>query len=185
MLFVISAPSGAGKTTVIRELFNILPGLRFSVSATTRPKRKIEKEGKDYYFISKAEFEKRVSGGDFSEWEEVHGHFYGTPKDEIEKYLNNPLDLVFDVDVKGALNIKKLYPQAVTIFIEAPRNELMDRLNRRRTESEGEIKKRLERIDMELSFKNEFDYTVLNASSPDGVKKAVEEIISIINKSKA
>jgi guanylate kinase len=185
MLFVISAPSGAGKTTVIRELFNILPGLRFSVSATTRPKRKIEKEGKDYYFISKQEFKKKISKSEFVEWEEVHGHLYGTLKSEIEKYQNNPLDLVFDVDVKGALNIKKLYPQAITIFIEAPRNELLERLNKRRTESSDEIKKRLARIDLELSFKNEFDYTVLNMSSPDGVKKAVEEIISIINKSKA
>jgi guanylate kinase len=185
MLFVISAPSGAGKTTVIRGLFNILPGLRFSVSATTRPKRKIEKDGKDYYFISKLEFEKRISNREFVEWEEVHGYLYGTLKNEIEKYLNNPLDLVFDVDVKGALNIKKLYPQAVTIFIEAPRDELVERLKKRSTESENEINKRLARIDLELSFKDKFDNTVVNMSSPDGVKKAVEEIVSIINKSKA
>ena len=185
MLFVISAPSGAGKTTIIRELFNILPGLRFSVSATTRPKRKIEKEGKDYYFISKEEFERKIPKGEFIEWEEVHGYLYGTLKNEVEKYLDNPLDLVFDVDVKGALNIKKLYPKAASIFIDVPRDELVERLKKRSTESETEIKKRLERMDMELSYKNKFDFIVVNRSAPGGIKQAVEEIIKIINKSKA
>ena len=187
MLFVISAPSGAGKTTIIRELFNILPGLRFSVSATTRPKRKIEKEGKDYYFISKQEFEDRVKKGDFAEWEEVHGQFYGTLKSEIDKSFSdglNGLDMVFDVDVKGALHIKQIYPKAVSIFIDAPRDELIKRLKKRSTETDDEIKKRLTRLDMELSYKDKFDYTVQNNSSPDGIKKAVLEIVNIISKSK-
>ncbi len=184
MLFVISSPSGGGKTTIIRELFSILPGLRFSVSATTRPKRKIEKDGKDYYFISKKEFEDKISNGEFVEWEQVHGQYYGTLKSEIDKYLNNSLDLVFDVDVKGALNIKKLYPKAVSIFIEAPREELVKRLKKRSTETDEEISKRLERIDMEISYKDKFDFTVVNNSNPDGIKNAVNEIISIINKSK-
>ena len=188
MLFVISAPSGAGKTTIIRELFNILPGLRFSVSATTRPKRKIEKEGKDYYFITKQEFEDRVKKGDFAEWEEVHDQFYGTLKSEIEKSvnggLNSGIDMVFDVDVKGALHIKQIYPKAVSIFIDAPRDELIKRLKKRSTETDDEIKKRLTRLDMELSYKNKFDYIVQNNSSPDGIKKAVLEIVNIITKSK-
>lgn len=184
MLFVISSPSGGGKTTIIRELFNILPGLRFSVSATTRPKRKIEKDGKDYYFIAKKEFEDKIYNEEFVEWEQVHGQYYGTLKSEVDKYLNSSLDLIFDVDVKGALNIKTLYPKAVSIFIEAPRNELINRLKKRSTETDDEIKKRLERMDMELSFKNKFDYSVVNNSGPEGIKKAVNEIISIINKSK-
>jgi guanylate kinase len=188
MLFVISAPSGAGKTTIIRELFNILPGLRFSVSATTRPKRKIEKEGKDYYFISKQEFEDRVKKDDFAEWEEVHGQLYGTLKGEIEKSLtdglNSGVDMVFDVDVKGAVHIKKLYPEAVSIFIDAPRDELIKRLKKRSTETDDEIKKRLTRLDLELSYKNKFDYIVQNNSSPDGIKKAVNKIVNIITKSK-
>lgn len=185
MLFVISAPSGAGKTTIIRGLFNILPGLRFSVSATTRPKRKIEKEGKDYYFINRKEFEERISKGEFIEWEDVHGNLYGTLKNEVKKFLDNPLDLVLDVDVKGALNIKKLYPKSVSIFIDVPRAELIDRLKKRSTESEAEIKKRRERMDMELKYKDKFDYIVVNRSSSDGIKKAVSEIVNIINKSKS
>jgi len=184
MLFVISAPSGAGKTTIIRELFSILPGLRFSVSATTRPKRKIEKEGKDYYFISKEEFAGKIKMGDFVEWEEVHGNLYGTLKSEIENSLSSPLDMVFDVDVKGALNIKKLYPQAVSIFIDAPVDELIKRLKKRSTETEEEIKNRLARLELELSYKNKFDYIVQNNSSPGGINKAVEEIVKIITKSK-
>lgn len=184
MLFVISAPSGAGKTTIIRELFNILPGLRFSVSATTRPRRKIEKEGKDYYFITKEDFEDKVKKGEFVEWEEVHGNLYGTLKSEIEKTINSPLDIVFDVDVKGALNIKKLFPKAVSIFLDAPEEELKSRLWKRSTETEEEIKKRLTRLELELTYKNSFDYLVQNNSSQGGVKNAVEEIVKIITKSK-
>lgn len=182
MLFVISAPSGAGKTTVIKEMFNVLPDLAFSVSATTREKRNDEIDGKDYYFIKKEEFDKKVGNNEFVEWEEVHGHLYGTLKSELKKGETH--DIIFDVDVIGALSIKKLYPQAVTIFIDAPRVEMIDRLKRRRTEDEEEIKKRIARIDMELEFKKDFDYTVLNKSSEEGVKKAVEEIIKIINKYK-
>jgi len=184
MLFVISAPSGAGKTTIIRGLFNILHGLRFSVSATTRPKRKIEKEGKDYYFISREKFKEKISNCEFIEWEEVHGNLYGTLKSEVKKYIDNPLDLVFDVDVKGALNIKKLYPKSVCIFIDAPREDLIERLKKRSTESESEIKKRRERMDMELKYKDKFDYVVVNRSVPGGIKKAVNEIVNIINNSK-
>jgi guanylate kinase len=184
MLFVISAPSGAGKTTIIRELFSILPGLRFSISATTRPKRKIEKEGKDYYFIPKEEFDEKIKKGEFVEWEEVHGNLYGTLKSEIENNINSPLDIVFDVDVKGAINIKKLYPKAVSIFINAPVDEIKNRLKKRSTETEEQINKRLTRLELELSYKDRFDYTVQNNSSPGGIKNAVEEIVMIITKSK-
>lgn len=184
MLFVISAPSGAGKTTIIRGLFNILPGLRFSVSATTRLKRKIEKEGKDYYFITEADFTKKVENGEFVEWEEVHGKMYGTLKSEIEKNINSPLDVIFDVDVKGALNIKKLYPQSVTIYIDAPMKDIISRLRKRSTETEEEIKKRLERLELELTYREKFDYIVQNSSEPGGIDRAVNDITEIITKSK-
>lgn len=184
MLFVISAPSGAGKTTIIRELFSILPGLRFSVSATTRPRRKIEKEGLDYYFVTRDKFDEMAKKGEFVEWEEVHGKLYGTLKSEVEKNISSPLDVVFDVDVKGALNIKKMYPQAVTIFIDAPLDELISRLRKRSTETEEEIKKRLDRLELEIAYKDRFDYVVQNSSSPGGIGKAVERIVEIITKSK-
>ncbi len=184
MLFVISAPSGAGKTTIIRELFNILPALRFSVSATTRAKRRFEKDGKDYYFISRSEFDRKIESGEFVEWEEVHGNLYGTLKSEIEKYLISPLDVVFDVDVKGALKLKELYPAAVTIYIDAPLEDLKSRLLKRSTETAEEIKKRMERLELELLHKDKFDHVVQNNSSPGGIKKAVAEITEIITKSK-
>ena len=188
MLFVISAPSGAGKTTIIRELFKLLPDLRFSVSATTREKRPDETNGKDYYFITKQEFDRKSKKGDFIEWEEVHGNFYGTLKSEVEKYMKDPrsgeYDMVFDVDVKGAISIKKLYPESVTIFIDAPKEDLLKRLKDRKTESEEAINRRLERIKLELTFKNKFDHVVLNKSGSEGMKNAVNKIISIIKTSK-
>lgn len=182
MLFVISAPSGAGKTTVIREIFKVFPNISFSISATTRDKRNDEHNGKDYYFISKDEFDKKVKNDEFIEWEEVHGHLYGTLKSELKK--GETQDILFDVDVKGALSIKKLYPQAVTIFIEAPRNEMIERLKRRRTEDEKEMMKRIARIDMELDYRKDFDYVVMNKSSDEGVKEAVKKVVDIINKNK-
>jgi guanylate kinase len=181
MLFVISGPSGTGKTTIIRELFKLLPDLRFSVSATTREKRQDEINGKDYYFITKQDFEEKIKRGDFVEWEEVHGNLYGTLKSEVENNLNKPYDIVFDVDVKGALSIKKAYPESVTIFIDAPKEDLLERLKRRKTEPEEAIKNRLKRMELELGFKNKFDHIVFNQTGSDGVKNAVKEIIGIIN----
>src|SRR4030095_14402334 len=120
MLFVISAPSGAGKTTIIKELFKEMPELKFSVSATTRKKRDGEQHGKDYFFLADEEFDEKIHAGEFAEWEQVHINRYGTLKSEVEKYINSEHHLVFDVDVKGALSLKKLYPEAVIIYVDVP-----------------------------------------------------------------
>jgi guanylate kinase len=185
MLFVISAPSGAGKTTIIREIFKLLPEILFSVSATTRKKRYAEKEGKDYYFISREEFETKIKNNEFIEWEEVHGELYGTLKNEIKKGLEGKADMIFDVDVKGALSIKKFYPDAVTFFIDAPKEEIIERLKKRHTESDAQMNTRILRMETEIRLKDRFDHIVDNQSKPGGLQIAVNEIINIINQSKS
>ena len=182
MFLVISAPSGAGKTTIIKEIFKLFPNFKFSVSATTRKKRDKEQNGKDYYFLRKEEFEKRIKNNDFVEWEVVHGEYYGTLKDELDKAIKINADIVLDVDVKGAISIKKLYPDSVTIFINAPRDEIIERLKNRKSESEAEMQNRIERIDMEFGLKNNFDYVVNNETKPDGINEAVGEMKKIIEK---
>lgn len=176
MLFVISAPSGAGKTTIIRELFKRIPVLNFSVSATTRRKRERETDGKDYHFITLEKFKSLIENDEFAEFEEVHGNFYGTLKSEIRKYTETAGNLVFDLDVKGALSIKKLYPDAVSIFIDVPVDLLIARLKKRNTESEEEIEKRASRIKMEVGLKKEFDYVVDNSH---GLEDAIKETAKI------
>jgi guanylate kinase len=181
MLFVISAPSGAGKTTIIKELFKIFPDLKFSVSATTRKKRESETEGIDYHFISAEEFESRFKNGEFVECEEVFGNRYGTLKSEVEPYLNSNTHLIFDVDVKCALSIKKLYPQAVSVFVDVPVDELVKRLKKRETESDEEIEKRRSRMEEEIKLKSEFDYAVDNSK---GIETAVKQVSDILNRYK-
>lgn len=179
MLFVISGPSGAGKTTIIKELFRNVADLAFSVSATTRKQREGEIQDKDYHFLTMEEFNDKKRKGEFVEFEEVFGNYYGTLKSEVEKYLNSTSHLIFDVDVNGALSIKKIYGDAVTIFIDVPEDELIKRLKSRNTESEEEIEKRALRIKMEIQQKSKFDYAVDNSK---GVENAVNEIRKIINK---
>ena len=177
-LIVISAPSGAGKTTLCRALQKKYPEISFSISSTTRPKREYEKNGYDYDFISDAEFKKMIQVNKFIEFEEVHGYYYGTPKANIDDVIANNKYLLLEVDVKGALKIKKAYPeQAVTVFITLPDvSDLLERLRKRGTESEERIKKRMERIVMELEHKNEFDYCIIN----DDLNRALNELIKII-----
>lgn len=181
MLFVICASSGAGKTTIIRKLFKINPDIAFSVSATTRKKRPGETDGKDYFFLTLDEFNCKKQAGKFIETEEVHGNFYGTLKSQAEPFLHSNNIMIFDVDVKGALSIKKLYPEAILIYIDVPYDELMRRLMNRNTETPEEIEKRISRIKMESEMKDKFDFIVDNSS---GIQHAVEAIISIINKHK-
>ncbi len=182
MLFVISAPSGAGKTTIIKELLKSMPELAFSVSATTRKRRENETDGKDYHFISVEEFSKKISNEEFAEYEEVHGNYYGTLKSEIEKFINGSKHLVFDVDVKGAISIKKLYPEAVLIFVDVPVDELMKRLKNRKTESDAEIEKRASRIMLEIGMKNKFDHIVDNSTNLDEAVRNTKVIIEKYNK---
>ncbi len=177
-LIVISAPSGAGKSTLCRALQDKYNEILFSISSTTRPRRKYEKNGYDYDFISEKEFEKKIQTHKFIEFEEVHGYYYGTPKANIDDAIANNNYLLLEVDVKGALKIKKAYPEkAVTVFITLPEiSDLLERLRKRGTESEERIKKRMERIIMELDYKNKFDYCIIN----DDFDRALNELIKII-----
>ncbi|RCK75941.1 MAG: Guanylate kinase [Ignavibacteriae bacterium] len=179
-LLVISAPSGCGKTTIVQEILKRHPEFYFSISATTRKKREYEIDGKDYYFISKSEFEKMIQQNELIEWQKIYDDYYGTPVSEIKKAEKNGKSIVFDIDVLGALNIKKKFPNdTVTIFIDVPSLEvLVERLKNRKTENEETLRKRLERVEMEMKQKEFFDYIVIN----DDLSKAVNEVENIINK---
>lgn len=176
-LFVFSAPSGSGKTTIVKEVLNSFPNFVFSISATTRKKRPNEKDGVDYFFITEKEFLERIEKNEFVEWEKFYDYYYGTLKSQIDDNIKNGRHTVFEVDVKGAISIKKYYPEAVLIFIAPPSiEELKQRLIKRNTETEEDLKKRIERAEMELSFKDKFDYVVSN-SDLEFAKKEVKKII--------
>jgi len=179
-LIIISAPSGSGKTTLCKALMRQNPEIRFSVSCTTRPRRPNEMDGVDYHFMTNAEFEARIQKDEFAEWEQIHGNFYyGTLKKTLEDAIRNESFLLLELDVQGAMSLKKLYPENhLSIFIMPPSlDELKIRLRKRGTDSEERIKKRLERLNHELSFKKYFDYEVVN----DDLDTAVEKIVEIIN----
>ena len=177
-LIVISAPSGAGKSTLCRALQKKYPEILFSISCTTRPRREYEKNGYDYNFISDVEFKQLIQVDKFIEFEEVHDYYYGTPKANIDDVIACNGYLLLEVDVKGALKIKKAYPEhAVTVFITLPDvNDFLKRLKKRGSESEERIKKRMERIEMELNYKNDFDYCIIN----DDFNRALNELIKTI-----
>jgi guanylate kinase len=173
-LIVISGPSGCGKTTIARELLRRHGGIHFSVSATTRTKRANEVDGHDYHFITREEFQEKIRRGELAEWEQIYDDFYGTPMSEIA--AGRPV--LFDVDVKGALSIKRRYPeQSLLIFVKPPSLEVLaERLRNRKTESAEALKKRLERATMELELAKEFDHTVTN----DVLDRAIDEADAII-----
>lgn len=176
-LFVFSAPSGSGKTTIVKEILKQYPDFVFSVSATTRKKRNIEKNGVDYFFISEEEFLKKIENNEFVEWEKFYDYYYGTLKKIVDENISKGLVTVFEVDVKGALSIKRVYPFATLIFVAPPSiEELKERLIKRNTESDEDLRKRIERAEMELSFQNQFDYIVKNINL-EQAKKEVKEII--------
>lgn len=175
-IIVLSAPSGTGKSSIIRRLMEY-PELHlgFSVSATSRAPRGAEKDGVDYYFISHEEFMRRVAADEFVEWEEVYsGTCYGTLRSEIDRVTGEGLNIIMDIDVKGGLNVKKIYGErALTIFILPPsKEELEKRLRSRGTDAEEVIRKRLDKADYELSFAPQFDMRVVN----DDLDKAVGEV---------
>ena len=177
-LIVISAPSGCGKTTIAREILNRHPEMAFSVSATTRPRRENEKEGVDYFFSTKEEFRKNIDKGALVEWEEIYGNFYVTLKREIDRALYSGRSMLFDVDVKGALSIKRRYPhETVLIFIEPPSMEiLMERLRNRKTETEETIRSRLERVPMEMKQGELFDVSIVNDDLQEAIR-CVDEVV--------
>lgn len=165
-LVIVAAPSGAGKTTIVRHLLSCFPNkLSFSISATNRKARQNETEGEDYYFLTTVEFKDKIRSQAFVEWEEVYENaFYGTLKAEVERIWQKEQHVIFDVDVKGALNIKHQYEKkALSIFIDPPNIEaLKKRLQLRQTETETSINKRLQKAAYEMQFKNQFDAIVLN-----------------------
>ncbi len=182
-VIAVSAPSGTGKTTIIKQILAEFPDIVFSVSATTRKKRKDEINGKDYFFISEEEFKRKINAGEFVEWEKFYDYYYGTFKSYIDDNINKGYPVLLEIDVKGALQVKKIYPDAVLIFFYPPDfKELAKRLKGRKTESEADFKKRLERAQMELSLKNKFDYLIENKNLDLAVNETKSLIKKIINK---
>lgn len=176
-LFVISGSSGVGKGTVIKEFLNKHPEFRLSISCTTRGKREGEVHGVNYFFLSPNEFKKCISNDEFLEWAEFSGNHYGTKKAFVEDCLNNGENLILEIDTKGALNVKKIMPEAELIFIAPPSvEELEARLRGRHTETEEAIQKRLASIKLEIENSKQFDYKVVN----DTVENAVKELEKIM-----
>lgn len=183
VILAFSAPSGAGKTTIVRSILAEFPELLFSVSATTRKKRHNEKNGVDYFFITEDEFKNKIDHNEFVEWEKVYDYYYGTLKSYINDNINNGKSVILEIDVKGALEVKNIYPEAVLIFITPPSfDELVKRLTNRQTEDEDDLKKRIERAKMELGLKNKFDYVIENNELDKAVSDAKSLIEKIIHK---
>ena len=179
-LIIITAPSGAGKTTLIREILKNYNNIKFSVSHTSREIRDNEKNGVDYYFVSKQEFKRGVELEQFVEWNFHFDCYYGTSKSEVIDSINRKIPLLLELDVNGALSIQKLYPnQTISIFIEPPSlDDLKIRLEKRGSDSKDKINRRLQRIEFELSHKSNFDFTVVN----DKLEVATNQILEIIKK---
>lgn len=175
---ILSAPSGGGKTTIARELLRQRQDLGYSVSCTTRHPRVGEVDGRDYYFLSRAEFERRRDAGEFAESAEVHGNMYGTLRSEIERVLGGGQHVVMDIDVQGAVQFTRAFPQSVTIFVLPPSAEvLLDRLRHRQTESKDQVAKRLSSALQELQAVDQYQYVVVN----DELSKAVQRVSAIID----
>ena len=175
---IFSAPSGSGKTTIVKRLVETNPDLEFSISACTRDRRgRQEQNGKDYYFLSPEEFKHKIDHHEFIEWQEVYaGNFYGTLKSEIERIWASGKHVIFDVDVKGGLNLKKYFgEQALAIFVKVPSMEILEqRLRSRNTESEDSISRRLFKAKFEMTFEDQFDVTLLNLDLEASVREAQE-----------
>jgi len=177
ILFIVSAPSGAGKTTLCKAVLQRLEGLRFSVSYTTRQPRPEEVNGRDYFFVSRKEFIEMVQNGEFIEWAEVHGNLYGTSRAYIETILKEGDDVLLDIDTQGAWQIKDSGIEAVFIFILPPNLETLEkRLRMRGTDSEDTIKKRLAAARKEISDYKMYDYVIIN----NNLDEAIEDLSSII-----
>ncbi|HEY5690402.1 MAG TPA: guanylate kinase [Cyclobacteriaceae bacterium] len=173
---IFSAPSGSGKTTLVRHLLDYNEDILFSVSASTRDRRgRTEQDGKDYYFLSPEEFKKRIDNDEFVEWEEVYeGNFYGTLKSEIKRIWESGKNVIFDVDVKGGISLKKYFGKnALSVFVKVPSIEVLkERLKDRGTETEESISRRLYKVKFEMSFEDKFDVVLINDDLEESKKKA-------------
>lgn len=176
-IFIVSAPSGVGKSTIIGEVLPTCPKLRFSVSSTTRAARPGEIEGKDYHFLSAEEFMQGISSGRFLEWARVHSHFYGTDRRIVEKWLKAGYDVLLDIDVQGTRLVRCAYPEAKTIFVLPPSMEVLEeRLRNRGTESEAQLAVRIAAAQREIPESSWYDYVIVN----DGLQEAVEDLRAIL-----
>ena len=183
-LIIVSAPSGAGKTTIVQHLLASDLNLEFSISAASRKKRSNELDGKDYYFIPIDEFREKIENNEFLEWEEVYkDHYYGTLKSEVERIRNAGKHVIFDVDVVGGLNIKKYYKtDALAIFLMPPTPEHLEkRLRFRSTENEDQLEKRIKKAEQELKYADQFDKILVNDDLATAQKQAEELVIEFIN----
>ena len=179
LLFILSAPSGAGKSTLCRAVREHFPDLLYSISYTTRPPRKGEQNGVDYHFLSKAAFEGRIARNQWAEWAKVHGNYYGTSAELIDRGLADGRDILLDIDVQGTCRILKRYPEAITIFIMPPSLEsLRCRLENRGTDSPEVIALRLENAKHEMSCKDFYRHVIIN----DELSDAVADLIAVIEK---
>ena len=178
-LFIVSAPSGAGKTTLCRKLVSSLPNLQFSVSYTTRQPRKGEVNDRDYTFINSQDFRLMADKGEFIEWAEVHGALYGTSRKRLEELLDSGNDVILDIDTQGAMQIKERYKEGIYIFILPPSLEtLKERLKNRMTDSKEEIGKRLGRAIAEIKTFNKYDYVIINDILEDALMEFEALVIS-------
>jgi len=178
VLFVLSAPSGAGKTTIARSVLARFPQLRFSVSATTRVRRPKEVDGVDYFFLTRERFEQLVAEGGLVEWEEIYGQLYGTPRSQIDGAIERGQHMLFDIDVKGALSLKRLYAdQALLIFIQPPSLDVLrQRLEHRGTDSAEVVETRMRRAAWEMEQAVHFDRIVVN----DDLARSIPEVEGLI-----
>jgi guanylate kinase len=176
-VLIVSGPSGSGKSTLVQNLHR-LPGLMFSVSSTTRPRRLTESPGKCYDFTTEAEFRRRIDSGDFLEYAQVFGrHWYGTPRKQLDDARGAGLDLVLEIDVQGAQQVKRQLPEAIAIFIVPPsRQDLERRLRSRGQDSEEAIARRLERARQEIASSAEYDFVIVN----DDLQRASDELRAIV-----
>jgi guanylate kinase len=178
-MLIFSAPSGAGKTTIVKHLLEKVPNLMFSISATSRQPRINELDGVDYYFLSVEEFKSKIKNNSFVEWEEVYKNtFYGTLKAEIDRIWELNKCVLFDVDVKGGINIKKMYgDKALSIFVKPPSLKVLEeRLRNRGTNTEEDITRRIQKAEYEISFANQFDKILVN----DDLQDAFDESVAIV-----
>ena len=184
-IVAISAPSGSGKTTIVRRILKDIPELVFSVSATTRKKRDDEKDGVHYYFISEDEFKEKIEGDEFIEWEKFYDYYYGTYKKTVDETVSAGKSIILEVDVKGALSLKHIYPDAVLIYIVPPSfDELVNRLKKRNTEDKADLQKRIDRAKMELGLKDKFDYFIDNTDLDKAISETEKLVRNLISKEK-
>ena len=182
ILYVVSSPSGGGKGTLIRRVLDVVPDLSYSVSYTTRAPRNGEVDGREYFFVDRGRFEEMIAGGEFLEWANVHGHLYGTARQQVKDEITKGKDIVLEVDVQGAASVKRLGLDSVSVFILPPSLEtLRERLQLRGTDSAEELRVRLANAPAELRQYSNFDYVIFN----DQVERASAQLAAIISAERA